>query len=130
MTEHAPAALHPDHAGLPALYMAELSVHRERWQLIVVAPGPEVVVDTLDLGPADTFAVPDPNSPGHHLVAASPEPRPVPPLKEAISLLPAVGYTIDPAARADPARLTGWTQVTSTCWTAPCLPAASAAQWL
>lgn len=125
-----PAAPHPDHQGLPALYMAELAVYRGRWQLIVVAPGPEVVVDALDLGPADDLAVADPDSPGHHLIAASPEPQPVPPLKDAINRLPAVGYTIDPAAWADPAKLTGWTQVTHTCWTAPCHPVAPAAQRL
>ncbi|MER6117923.1 hypothetical protein [Streptomyces sp. NPDC001743] len=123
-----PAAPHPDHQGLPALYTAEPAVHRERWQLIVVAPGSEVVVDALDLGPADTLAAADPDDPGRHLIAPSPGPQPVPPLKEAISRLPAAGYTIDPTAWADPAKLTGWTQVTHTNWTAPCHPAAPVAQ--
>ncbi|MEV6421643.1 hypothetical protein [Streptomyces sp. NPDC051662] len=124
MSEQPPAAPHPDHQGLPALYMAELSVWRERWQMIVVAPGPEVVVDALDLGPADTLAVADADGPGHHVIIPSPDPQPVPPLTDAISRLPAVGYTVDPAAWADPAKLNGWTQVTYTCWTAPCHTAA------
>ncbi|MYR60606.1 hypothetical protein GTY54_31710, partial [Streptomyces sp. SID625] len=68
--------------------------------------------------------------PGRHLIAASPEPQLVPSLTEAISRLPAVGYTVDPAACADPANLTGWTQVTYNCWTAPCHPAAPSAQRL
>ncbi|GAA2969962.1 hypothetical protein GCM10010519_01430 [Streptomyces lactacystinicus] len=130
MTEQPPAAPHPDHRGMPALYMAELAVHRERWQLIVVAPGPEVVVDALDLGPADTLAVADPDGPEHHLILPSPEPQPVPPLTDATGLLPAVGYTVDPVAWADPVKLHGWTQVTRTTWTAPCHPAAPPAQRL
>ncbi|WP_432137114.1 hypothetical protein [Streptomyces sp. bgisy154] len=130
MTEQPPAAPHPDHRGMPALYMAELAVHRARWQLIVVAPGPEVVVDALDLGPADTLAVADPDGPGRHLIAPSPKPQPVPPLTDAIGLLPAAGYTVDPVAWADPVKLHGWTQVTRTTWTAPCHPAAPPAQRL
>lgn len=128
MTERPPPAPHPDHRGMPALYMAELAVHHERWQLIVVAPGPEVVVDALDLGPADTLDVAGPDDPGRHRIPPSPKPQPVPPLKEAISRLPTVGYTIDPAAWADPATLTGWTQVGHTCWTAPCHPTKPEAQ--
>ncbi|MEW1548392.1 hypothetical protein [Streptomyces tsukubensis] len=130
MTEQPPAAPPPDHWGMPALYMAELAVHRERWRLTVVAPGPEVVVDALDLGPADTLAlaVADPDGPGHHLVLPGPNPQPVPPLTNAVRLLPTVGYTVDPAAGADPAKLHGWTQVTYTSWTAPCHPAGPPAQ--
>ncbi|MCX4681419.1 hypothetical protein OG413_40185 [Streptomyces sp. NBC_01433] len=124
MTEQQPAAPHPDHQGLPTLYMAELAVWRERWQMIVVAPGPEVVVDALDLGPADTLAVAAPDGPGHHMIVPSPDPQPVPPLGDAISRLPTVGYTIDPAAWTDPAKLNGWTQVAYTVWTAHCHPAA------
>lgn len=128
MTEQPPAEPHPDYQGLPALYTAELAVRRERWQMIVVAPGPEVVVDAVDLGAAGTLAVADPDGPGRHMIAPGPDPQPVPPLADAISRLPTLGYTIDPAAWTDPAKLTGWTQVTDTCWTAPCHPAAPSAQ--
>ncbi|MFJ9574505.1 hypothetical protein [Streptomyces bacillaris] len=124
MTEQPPAPPHPDHQGLPGLYMAELAVWRERWQMIVVAPGQEVVVEAVDFGPADTLAVADPDGPGHHMIMPSPDPQPVPPLADATHRLPALGYTIDPVAWADPAKLTGWTQVMYTCWTAPCHPVA------
>lgn len=124
MNPHPPAAPHSDHQGLPALYMAELSMWRGRWQMIVVAPGPHVVVDALDLGPADTLTVASPDGPGRHLAEPSLRPQPVPPLDDAAKRLPTAGYTIDPAAWSDPVKLNGWTQITDTYWTAPCHRAA------
>jgi hypothetical protein len=76
----------------------------------------------VDLGPADTSAVGDSDEPGRHLIEQSPDPQPVPPTENAAHRLPDNGYVIDPAAEADPAKRTGWTQVTNTCWTAPCYP--------
>ncbi|NEA18971.1 hypothetical protein [Streptomyces halstedii] len=114
VAEQTPAAPHPDHAGLSALYMAELAVYPERWQLIVVAPG---------RGRGR-------RRPGRHLIAPRPEPQPVPPLTDVIGLLPAAGYTVDPAAWADQVKLHGWTQGTDTMWTAPYHPAAPSAQRL
>jgi hypothetical protein len=119
-----PAAPHPAHDGLPALYMAELSVWRDQWQMIVVALGPEVVVDALIIGPAQAVAVFAPDSPGNHLIDPGPRPRPVPPVTEAAQKLAAAGYTIDTAAWGDPSRLHGWIQATYDYWTAPCHPAA------
>ncbi|MEU3601547.1 hypothetical protein ABZ714_22915 [Streptomyces sp. NPDC006798] len=56
------------------------------------------------------------------MAALRPEPtastgaQPVAPLTDATRMLPSVGYTIVPTTWADPARLTGWTQVAHTCW--------------
>ncbi|MFE2760401.1 hypothetical protein [Streptomyces halstedii] len=49
---------HPDHIGLPALHSAEVSAFRGRWVLNVIAPGPDVVVGPVDLGPADILVAP------------------------------------------------------------------------
>ena len=123
-----PAPPHPAHAGLPPLYMAELSVWRGRWQMIVVAPGPEVVIDALVIGPAQALAVIAPGSPGNHLIEPGPHPRPAPPITDAAQRLAAAGYTIDAAAWDDPSRLHGWIHATYDYWTAPCHPAAAQAQ--
>ncbi len=121
-TDH-PAAAHPAHAGLPALYLAELGVRHDRWELIVTGPDQAVVTaQPIDLDLADTFAVPDREEPGRHLIALSGRPLPVPPTNAAAQQLAAHGYVIDPRATADSATNQGFTQVTDHHWTAPCHP--------
>ena len=125
MTRHFPDLPHPKHQGLPPLFSAELVAWKGHWRLSVVGPGPEVVVDSIELGPADVLAVADPGEPGRHLIEQGPDTQPVPPTDAAAEALPSTGFVIDPAAQSDPTKRDGWVQVTRTCWTAPCHPTAT-----
>ncbi|WP_030462784.1 hypothetical protein [Kitasatospora sp. NRRL B-11411] len=113
---------HPDHVGLPALYGAEVSAFRGRWKLHVIAPGPEVVVGPVDLGPADTMVVPRPEDPGRYMIDLEGEEVPVLPRETAVHQLEAHGFVVAEEARDDSKRDHGWTQVASALWTAPCRP--------
>ncbi|MFF3015862.1 hypothetical protein [Streptomyces sp. NPDC057939] len=115
---------HPDHIGLPALYMAEVTAFRGRWKLNIVAPGPEVVVGLVDLGPADTLVVPQPDDPGRYLIDLDGKEVPVLPREAAVQQLEEHGYVVAKEARGDSKRDHGWTQVAAALWTAPCRPAA------
>lgn len=92
------------------------------WGMIVVGPGPEVVVDRVDLGPADAFAVGELGSPGRHLIDPGPVPLPVPPVEAATTHLLESGYVL--ANESDPETLSGWNQLGPTLWTAHCRPSA------
>ncbi|MFD6468691.1 hypothetical protein [Streptomyces goshikiensis] len=115
---------HPDHVGLPALYMAEVTAFRGRWKLNVIAPGPESVVGPVDLGPADTLVVPRPEDPGRYLIDLEGKEVPVLPKEAAVQQLEAHGYVVAEEAHSDRKRDRGWVQVAAGLWTAPCRPAA------
>lgn len=113
---------HPDHIGLPALYMAEVTAFRGRWKLNVIAPGPEAVVGLVDLGPADTLVVPGADDPGRYMIDLEGEEVPVLPREAAVQSLEEHGYVVAEEARDDSTRDQGWVQVASALWTAPCRP--------
>lgn len=115
---------HRDHAGLPALYGAEVSGVRWRWMLNVVASGPEVVAGPDDLGPVDAFASAGPGDPGRYLLDLEGQRVPVPPREAAVRALEGRGFTVAAEAGADARTDHGWTQVATALWTAPCRPAA------
>lgn len=113
---------HPAHQNLPALYMAELSVWRGNWGLIVVGPGPEVLLDRADLGPAGDLAVPDWDDPGRHLINLGRVALPEPPVEAAATHLLECGYILAAASKDDQETLSGWVQVGAVEWTAHCRP--------
>jgi len=77
----------------------------------------------LDLGPAETLTVASPDDPGRYMIAV-PGTVPVLPREEAVKTLEEHGFVVAASARNDARTALGWTQVTSTDWTAPCQPIA------
>ncbi|MBD0692489.1 hypothetical protein [Streptomyces sp. CBMA123] len=114
------------HQGLPALFMAELSVWRDRWGLRIIGPDRQVVTAAnIDLGSADRHVTAQADDPGRWLIDVSGETVPVPPLDEAAQAAGAAGFVIAEAARSDSKTARGWTQVTREMWTSPCQPGAA-----
>ncbi|MFH0245980.1 hypothetical protein ACGRHY_27000 [Streptomyces sp. HK10] len=113
---------HPAHADLPALYRAEAGVFRGRWTMSVIGPDLDVTVGpNVDLGPAEELTDARPGDPGRYLVSVSGR-VPILPRERAVQILESHGYVVEAAARDDVRTDRGWSQISTSQWTAPCQP--------